>query len=162
MRFCAPLAHSHLSPLSPGLPRPVRSAFRFSQPLSGLLLKWRRGLVSCPLHSWGLPFRAFSSVVVPAPRQNKRPPPPIVGRHTSSLKAGHRLSSTPKDTRNAKTDGSWSTFLHPSSFTSCGVLPHTSGRCSHGLWLMPSRAYYRMAPTRASSSHAIMPALLRM
>lgn len=162
MRFCAPLAHCHLSPLLPGLPLPVRSAFRFSQPLSGLLLTWRRGLVSCPMHFWGLPFRAFSSVVVHAPRRNIRPPPPIVGRHTSSLKAGHHSSCTPKDTRKAKTDGSWSTFLHPSSFTSCGVLPHTSGRCSHGLWLMPSRACYRIAPTRASSSHAIMPTPLRM
>lgn len=141
MRFFAPAAHHHLSPLTPGLPRPVRSAFRFSQPLSGFLLKWRRGLVSCLTHSWGLPFRAFSSDVVPAPHRHKQPPPPTAVRPSSFSGGGPSLGVCPERYTPVKTSGSWSTFLHPSSFSSCGVLPHTGGRCSHGSWLLPSKAF---------------------
>jgi hypothetical protein len=50
-----------LSPLTLNLPRLVRSAFRFSQPISGLLLQPLRGFISYPLHSWDLPFRVFPS-----------------------------------------------------------------------------------------------------
>lgn len=39
IRFLSPLARSNSSQLSPGLPFLVCSAFRFSQPLSGLLLE---------------------------------------------------------------------------------------------------------------------------
>jgi len=39
IRFPSPLARSNSSQLSPGLPFLVYSAFRFSQPLSGLLLE---------------------------------------------------------------------------------------------------------------------------
>lgn len=49
------------SPLTPGLPHPVRSAYRLSQPLSGLLLRQPCGFVSPRRHPWGSLFRAFSS-----------------------------------------------------------------------------------------------------
>jgi len=55
LRFSAPSARSVASPLDPGLPHPIRSAFRFSQPLDGLLLATPCGLVSCHWHSWGFP-----------------------------------------------------------------------------------------------------------
>jgi hypothetical protein len=52
---------SRLSPLPLGLPHPVRSAYRFSQPPSGFLLNRPQGLVSCPKRPWGLPSRGFPS-----------------------------------------------------------------------------------------------------
>jgi hypothetical protein len=39
LRFVSPLARSDSSLLNPGLPHPIRSACRLSQPLSGLLLE---------------------------------------------------------------------------------------------------------------------------
>ena len=59
MRFFFPSAHNDLSPLAPGLPRPVCSTFRFSQPLSGLLLISSWGLFSYLWHSWDSPYRGF-------------------------------------------------------------------------------------------------------
>jgi hypothetical protein len=44
-----------------GLPHPLRSAFRLSQPPSGFLLPMPSGLISCRKPSWGSPFRAFPS-----------------------------------------------------------------------------------------------------
>jgi hypothetical protein len=52
---------SWLSPLSSGLPHPIRSASRFSQPLSGLLLYQPGGSVSCLVRPWGSSFRGFPS-----------------------------------------------------------------------------------------------------
>lgn len=52
---------SWLSPLFPGLPHPICSTFRFSKPLSGLLLCQPEGFVSCLVRPWGLPFRGFPS-----------------------------------------------------------------------------------------------------
>jgi hypothetical protein len=43
-----------LSPLSPGLPHPVRSTFRLSQPPSGFLLNPPQDSVSCLKRPWGL------------------------------------------------------------------------------------------------------------
>ena len=65
MRSLAPSARSNSSTLTPGLPHPVRSAFRFSQPLDGLLLESPGGLVSCHWHSWGSPYRAFPPMAAP-------------------------------------------------------------------------------------------------
>lgn len=45
----------------PGLPRPVRCDFRFSQPLAAFFPVDPRGLVSCRCHPWGSPFRACIS-----------------------------------------------------------------------------------------------------
>ena len=42
-----------LNPLSPGLPHPVRSAYRLFQPPSGLLLCQSGDPVSCLLRPWG-------------------------------------------------------------------------------------------------------------
>jgi hypothetical protein len=53
MRFFAPLTYNEGSPLTPGLPHPVRSTYRFSQPLSGLLLPAPRSHVSCFNRLWG-------------------------------------------------------------------------------------------------------------
>jgi hypothetical protein len=51
----------------------VRSAFRFSQPLSGLRLGLLRGLISCPSRSWGSPFRVFPSQQSPNSCQARFP-----------------------------------------------------------------------------------------
>jgi len=59
LRFLPLRRSSWSSPLYLGLPRPVRSAFRFSQPLSGLLLDRPRNLVSCSWRPWGLPLEGF-------------------------------------------------------------------------------------------------------
>jgi len=48
VRFLAPSARSTSRVhRGPGLPHPIRSAFRVSHPLDGLLLDWLPGLVSC-------------------------------------------------------------------------------------------------------------------
>jgi hypothetical protein len=59
MRFLLPLARNESSLQFPGLPHPICSTFRFSQPLSGLLLESSCGLVSCHLHLWDSLFRVF-------------------------------------------------------------------------------------------------------
>jgi hypothetical protein len=69
MRSLAPIARSVSSLLSPGLPHPVRSASRFSQPLDGLLLETPCGLVSCRWHFRGSPCRAFPLKEAPNLRQ---------------------------------------------------------------------------------------------
>jgi len=48
------------------LPRPVRCAFRFSQPLDALLLQPPPGLISCRLRPGGFPLQSF----FPAPSQD--------------------------------------------------------------------------------------------
>jgi hypothetical protein len=73
MRFAAPTARSISSPLSSGLPHPIRSAYRFSQPLDGLLLETPGGLVSCHWHSWGSPYRVFPSEAAPLSRRDWLP-----------------------------------------------------------------------------------------
>jgi hypothetical protein len=73
MRFLLPTARSDLSILTPGLPNPIRSVFRFSQPLNGLLLKPLCGLISYHWHSWDSLFRVFPSKAVPHPRQIRLP-----------------------------------------------------------------------------------------
>jgi hypothetical protein len=73
MRFLFPSARSNLSPLNPGLPRPVRSACRFSQPLDGLLLKLPCGFVSRHWHSWDSPCRAFPLKTAPHSRRARIP-----------------------------------------------------------------------------------------
>jgi len=74
MRFGSPTARSNLSPLGTGFPRPLRSAFRFSQPPDGLLLRLPCGLVSYHWHSWGSPFRVFPSKAAPCSRRAWFPP----------------------------------------------------------------------------------------
>jgi hypothetical protein len=69
MRFRFPLARNSSSSLTLGLPRPVRSAFRLSQPHSGLLLKLPRSLVSCPWRLWDSPSRVFPLGVAPHPHR---------------------------------------------------------------------------------------------
>jgi len=53
LRFRSPSAQSLRDPLHPGLPHPVRSAFRVSHPPDGLLPRRPSGLVSCRSRSWG-------------------------------------------------------------------------------------------------------------
>jgi hypothetical protein len=47
MRFFFPTAQNNSSPLTSGLPHPICSTYRFSQPLSGLLLESFWSLISC-------------------------------------------------------------------------------------------------------------------
>jgi hypothetical protein len=63
MRLVAPSAHAtRSSPLPPGLPHPVRSAFRVFHPLDGLLLERATRPCFMPERSWSsVPFRAFPS-----------------------------------------------------------------------------------------------------
>jgi hypothetical protein len=69
MRFGSPIARSISSPLASGVPCPIRSAFRFSQPPDGLLLKIPCGLVSCHWHFRGSPSRAFPLDAAPFSRR---------------------------------------------------------------------------------------------
>jgi hypothetical protein len=69
MRFVLPKARNDSSPLIPGLPHPICSVFRFSQPLNGLLLKSPCGLVSYHWHSWDSLFRAFPLKAATYPRR---------------------------------------------------------------------------------------------
>jgi hypothetical protein len=60
LEFFTPLAFlTSKSLLALSLPHLVCSTFRFSQPLSGLLLLDVLGLISYLIHFWGFPFRAF-------------------------------------------------------------------------------------------------------
>ena len=73
MRFFLPLARNDLSLLFPDLPHLVRSTYRFSHPLSGLLLKSSCGLVSCHWHLWDPLFRVFPLKVASYLRQMRLP-----------------------------------------------------------------------------------------
>ena len=73
MRFASPTARSISSPLTSGLPDPIRSTYRFSQPLSGLLLETPGGLISCHWHSWGSPSRVFPLKAAPFSRRDWLP-----------------------------------------------------------------------------------------
>jgi hypothetical protein len=68
-----PYSASNQSLPNPGLPHPIRSTFRFSQPRSGLLLKLPHGLISYHMHSWDLLFRVFPSNEAPYPRRIRHP-----------------------------------------------------------------------------------------
>jgi hypothetical protein len=75
MRF-APLQHvknAGSTINTPGLPRPVRSAYRVSHPLDGLLPRTPSGLVSCRKRSWGCPLQSFS--LQPGRSASRRPQP---------------------------------------------------------------------------------------
>jgi len=69
MRSFFPTARNDLSLLIPGLPLPVRSTCRLSQPLSGLLLKPSWSLISCSWHSWDSPCRVFPLRTASHPHQ---------------------------------------------------------------------------------------------
>jgi hypothetical protein len=69
LRFVFPSARSSLSPHNLGLPHPVCSACRLSQPLDGLLLKLPCDLISCHWHSWDSPCRAFPLKTAPHSRR---------------------------------------------------------------------------------------------
>jgi hypothetical protein len=88
MRFFLPIARNDLSLLNPGLPHPIRSVFRFSQPLNGLLLKPSCGLVSCHWHSWDSLFRVFPLKAASHPRRVRLPVkfPYLVSTYTSPAK----------------------------------------------------------------------------
>jgi len=143
MRFLSPTAQSNLSPLTSGLPHPIRSAFRFSQPLDGFLLKLPGGLVSCLWHSRGSPCGAFPSKVAPRSRRVWFPfsgyvlkPPATAGVSTGGL-----LNSTRPKTRKTQRTHLEKGIDPPSSpFTSPLVLPTGGGRYSHG-HRVPSRGY---------------------
>ena len=64
-----PIARNTLSSLIPSLPHSIRSAYRFSQPQSGLLLNAPGGLVSYHWHFRDLPCRAFPSVTASHPHR---------------------------------------------------------------------------------------------
>jgi hypothetical protein len=72
---CGSFSTTHLpSPQIPGLPHPVRSAYRVSHPLDGLLLDRLPGLVSCR-SAHGVPaLRAFPSLGAVAPLDARFPP----------------------------------------------------------------------------------------
>jgi hypothetical protein len=121
MRFLFPSARSNLSPLNPGLPRPVRSACRFSQPLDGLLLKLPCGFVSRHWHSWDSPCRAFPLKTAPHSRRARIP---CINVSFSSNNRRHvcwgivRLYPPEGTCGPTNTLDIWS-CLFPSPFTSC-------------------------------------------
>lgn len=104
--FCA---MGQENPLLTGLPHPLCSAFRFSQPLDGLRLSRYCGLVSYRWHTWGLPFRAFPCQTAVSPLDElcppvvRRCPPPLLRTVT---RAGRRLQGfAPPDSPLPSADG---------------------------------------------------------
>jgi len=97
MRFDLPLACNSLSPLTLGLPHPVRSAFRFFQPPSGLLLKLPWGLVSCLWRFWDSPSRVFPLVAAPPSRRGWLPPENLPISHPFAKNLPRRASSKQPD-----------------------------------------------------------------
>lgn len=137
----SPSARSSLSPLIAGLPHPLRSAFRFSQPLDGFLLKLRRGRIACLWHSWGLPFRVFPSKAAPGSRRVRIPLPKHV--LTPSASAGVSTNgvlgvTNPKIHATQLTHHEKGLVLPSSPFTSPLGEPFGNGRYSHGQQV-PSR-----------------------
>ena len=57
----SPYSAEQFESTNPGLPHPIRSTYRFSQPLSVLLLKSPCGLISYHWHSWDSLYRVFPS-----------------------------------------------------------------------------------------------------
>jgi hypothetical protein len=136
MRFRAPTARSNSSPLSPGLPHPVCSVYRLSQPLDVLLLELPCGLVSCHWHSWGSPCGAFPPDAVPHSRRVWRPG--IKRSESRSTTAGcmWKDSQTLLARRQVRPNN-FARYLalthiwvrsHPAL-----VLPAAGGRCSRGI-----------------------------
>lgn len=73
LRFLFPSALNNLSLLASGLPHPICSTSRFSQPPDGFLLKLFCGLISCHWHSWDLLFRVFPLKAAPHPHRKRLP-----------------------------------------------------------------------------------------
>ena len=125
-----PYSASNLSTLNSGLPHPIRSTFRFSQPLSGLLLKLRNGLISYHLHSWDLPYRVFPLNAVPHPRQIRylsilHHPSELAQVHPRRITKFRLPESMPNQADTLTTGFNAQVRSHPTS-----VLPDASGRYS--------------------------------
>ena len=146
MRFIAPPARNDLSPLIMGLPHPLCSAFRFSQPLSGFLLKSSCGLFSCHWHSWGFPYRAFPLKTAPYSRRVWLPVYHVLffihnRRHVCSWIVAMRQ---PEGKYTSNTYMMYAALIcsqvrsHPIL-----VLPSMGGRYSLG-FLSPSRVYHQL------------------
>jgi len=89
----SPLSAQQLESTTLGLPHPVRSAFRFSQPLSGLLLKLPRDLVSCLWRLWDSPSRVFPLAAAPSPRRGWFPFDILPISHTFVHRVPRRVNS---------------------------------------------------------------------
>jgi hypothetical protein len=120
------------------LPAPLPSAYRFSQPPDGLLLHEPCGLVSCRLHLWGSPFRAFPSQGA-APPLGGRCPHVVTSNGTSLPRKG--------DARGSRLQGfaPLENPLHPAHWLG-------SQRPDALLGLIPSRVFTLLAVGTASSS----------
>jgi hypothetical protein len=110
------------SPHRTGLPLPLCSAFRFSQPLDGLLLPGSRGLFSCPSRSWGSPFRAFPSAAAVPPLDGLLPSCRSPGS-TSAPKSSGLPAVSPSGLSSAA-----------ESVAAAGGLDPRPARCSPGLF----------------------------
>jgi hypothetical protein len=143
---------SWLSPLSPGLPHPIRSAFRFSQPLSDLLLCQPGGSVSCLVRPWGFSFRGFpsrESVLFSEPLPSCR----WKGAPTGRLRG---LADEPSNTHKERLSDPIST-----SGVSPHVSPFTCWRCyppcrAVPLLVQPSRDFPPTVPVPHGTSSPVL------
>jgi hypothetical protein len=156
MRFCSPIARSDLNLPNLGLPSPVRSAFRLSQPHSGLLLKSPWGLVSCPWHLWGSPFRAFPLETVSHSYRerlhlvrstfpNSQPP--------ACLQESSKTALARKQVRLSKYTNYKVFFSSQVRSHLVSVLPFTSGRCSLGLCHLIEKTTYKLWFNKSQSHY---------
>jgi hypothetical protein len=131
MRFVFPIARSNSSPLFPGLPHPIRSAFRLSQPLDGLLLKSPCDLISCHWHLWDSLYRVFPLNTAPYPCQIQLPvasapsPPGLPEGNQGSSQILHTRKRAKPIRYNHNKRFSVQVRSHP-----IPVLPGTGGRYS--------------------------------
>ena len=149
MRFIAPLVCPDLNSLNLGLPHPVRSAYRLSQPHSGLHFKSVWGLVSCPYHLWGFTLKVFPLGAASHPHRMQLL---WIQKHFFSgrITAGRwrpdsRIVLARKlirldECRYIKVFIRPQVRSHPTL-----VLPSVGGRYSLGFFV-PSRAYYQVTP----------------
>jgi len=121
---------------SPGLPRPVRSASRFSQPPSGLLLLEPRGSISPHRHPWD---SVLQSVLLDTCRDTSPVPdalltlPSCRSPSPRYLVNGGAHHVRPRFGR-TRPCGRLQGFAHvASSFMTDRVLPLLASRCSPGL-----------------------------
>jgi hypothetical protein len=159
MRFLLPIARNDSSPLTPGLPHPICSVSRFSQPLNGLLLKPSCGLVSYHWHLRDSLFRVFPSKAAPYLRQIRLPFEflYLFSLYTSPASECRWIVEfcKPRGVCATQLIQLRQVLIHSQVRAhSALVLPNVEGRYSHEL-CVPFRGYNRNAPMLPSSSHAV-------